>query len=162
MISPGYFLGLRPGTTKLHYEAKDARLATHPIIIETTITVEPKKKIVKRQSITSNTVGYFLSTPILYLLTNVGSHVFYNDIKNDKNIQCGMVCMCLNNSWSSSFPIIACQGEIITKCALNHTSDVYFILVDANMREVKLLNPMYITVSIRPDEESLTTPGLLQ
>ena len=103
-----------------------------------------------------------LSTPILYLLTNVGSHVFYNDIKNDKNIQCGMVCMCLNNSWSSSFPIIASQGEIVTKCALNNTSDVYFILVDANMREVKLLNPMYITVSIRPDEESLTTPGLLQ
>ena len=70
--------------------------------------------------------------------------------------------MCLTNSYSASFPIISQQGEIITRCALTHTSDVYFILVDANMREVKLLNPMYITVSLRPDEaDQPLTPGIL-
>ena len=165
IVEKGYITALKIGKVDMYYRVswwspneRDWKEETRSF----TVTVGGETITVKRQLVISDTVGYMLSTPILYLLTNVGSHVFYNDIKNDKNIQCGMVCMCLNNSWSSSFPIIASQGEIVTKCALNTTSDVYFILVDANMREVKLLNPMYITVSIRPDEESLTTPGLLQ
>ena len=115
-----------------------------------------------KQAITSKSVGYYLSTPILYLLTNVGNHVFFNEMHNSKRLQCGTVCMCLNNSYSASFPIIASQGEIITRCSIGHVSDIWFILVDANMKEVKLLNPMYITVSVRPDEsDPATTPGLL-
>ena len=163
-VENGYVFGKKIGSGLITYIVEYKKNGQKmDIAKEVEVVVESAtKQTVVKDIITSDTVGYFLSTPILYLLTNIGSHVFYNDIKNDKNIQCGMVCMCLNNSWSSSFPIIAQQGEIITKCALNNTSDVYFILVDANMREVKLLNPMYITVSIRPDEESLTTPGLLQ
>ena len=43
------------------------------------------------------------------------------------------------------------------------SSNIFFTLVDANMHEVKLLNPMYITVSVRPDEDqALITPGLLK
>ena len=125
-----------------------------------TITVIPDE--VDRYIIQSDTVGYYLSTPILYLLTNVGNHVFFNEMHNSKRLQCGTVCMCLNNSYSASFPIIASQGEIITRCSIGHASDIWFILVDANMKEVKLLNPMYITVSVRPDEsDPATTPGLL-
>jgi hypothetical protein len=104
-----------------------------------------------------------LSTPILYLLTNIGNSVFFNEIHNQNKIQCGTVCMCLNNSYASSMPIVATQGDIITKCAINATSNIFFWLVDANMHEVKLLNPMYITVSVRPDEDQeLITPGLLK
>ena len=83
-------------------------------------------------------------------------------MKDQKKLQCGTVCMCLNNSYSASYPIIAQQGEIITRCAINATSDLFFILVDANMREIKLLNPMYITVQITPDEEQSFTPGVGQ
>ena len=158
----GLIIGLKPGTAVIDYTVNwKSGNETRSIKKHFTLTVEPEKKPVKRHLIIGDSVGYMLSTPILYLLTNIGSHVFYNNIKNDKDIQCGMVCMCLNNSFSSSFPIVAQQGEIITKCALNNASDVFFILVDANMREVKLLNPMYITVSIRPDEDALITPGLL-
>ena len=104
-----------------------------------------------------------LSTPILYLLTNIGNSVFFNEIHNQNKIQCGTVCMCLNNSYASPMPIVATQGDIITKCAINATSNIFFWLVDANMHEVKLLNPMYITVSVRPDEDQeLITPGLLK
>ena len=126
-----------------------------------TITVKSELKV-EKNVITSDTVGYMLSTPILYLLTNIGNHVFFNEMHNSKRLQCGTVCMCLNNSFSSSFPIIASQGEIITRCSIGHASDIWFILVDANMKEVKLLNPMYITVSVRPDDSDPSiTPGLL-
>ena len=53
-------------------------------------------------------------------------------------MQSGTIAMVLNNSYSSSFPIVAQQAEIITRAPLNYRSSVYFWLVDANMREVKL------------------------
>ena len=60
--------------------------------------------------------------------------------------------MVLNNSYSSSFPIVAQQQEIITKTPLNFTSNLNFWLVDANMKEVKLLNQLYITVRVEEDD----------
>ena len=69
-------------------------------------------------------------------------------------MQCGTISMVLNNSYSSSFPIVAQQQEIITRTPLNFTSNINFWLVDANMREVKLLNPLYITVRIEQEEDN--------
>ena len=94
-----------------------------------------------------------LSTPILYLLTSIGTSVFFNEINNQDKMQSGTIAMVLNNSYSSSFPIVAQQAEIITRAPLNYTSNVYFWLVDANMREVKLLNPLYITIRVDPEYE---------
>ena len=93
-----------------------------------------------------------LSTPILYLLTSVGAPVFFNEMNNEDKMQCGTISMVLNNSYSSSFPIVAQQQEIITRTPLNFTSNINFWLVDANMREVKLLNPLYITVRIEQED----------
>ena len=98
-------------------------------------------------------VGYMLSTPILYLLTSVGAPVFFNEMQNEDKMQCGTISMVLNNSYSSSFPIVAQQNEIITRTPLNFTSNINFWLVDANMREIKLLNPLYITVRVEPEDE---------
>ena len=114
-------------------------------------------------------VGYMLSTPILYLLTSVGAPVFFNEMQNEDKMQCGTISMVLNNSYSSSFPIVAQQREIITRTPLNFTSNINFWLVertplnftsninfwlvDANMREIKLLNPLYITVRVEPEED---------
>ena len=94
-----------------------------------------------------------LSTPILYLLTSIGAPVFFNEIDNHNKMQSATVAMVLNNSYSSSFPIVAQQAEIITRAPLNYTSNVYFWLVDANMQEVKLLNPLYITIRVDPEYE---------
>ena len=99
-------------------------------------------------------VGYMLSTPILYLLTSVGAPVFFNEMQNEDKMQCGTISMVLNNSYSSSFPIVAQQREIITRTPLNFTSNINFWLVDANMREIKLLNPLYITVRVEPEDET--------
>ena len=165
----GYVKGIKRGETEIKYtltnkykiEGEEEKEEVFNRTIKVIIRSQYDK--VKKQRILSDSVGYRLSTPVLYLLTNIGNHVFFNEMNNQRKLQCGTVCMCLSNSYSPSFPIISQQGEIITKCALNHASDIFFILVDANMREVKLLNPMYITVSIRPDESEPTiTPGLLQ
>ena len=161
-VNNGYIRAIKAGETTIHYQIKnnfDEKIINKQI----KITIKSEYADITKYRIVSDTVGYMLSTPILYLLTNIGNSVFFNEIHNQNKIQCGTVCMCLNNSYASSMPIVATQGEIITKCAINATSNIFFTLVDANMREVKLLNPMYITVSVRPDEEQeLITPGLLK
>ncbi len=63
--------------------------------------------------------------------------------------------MRLNNSYSSAYPIFATNGDFNVKVLSTDLSDIRFTLVDANYVEVKLLNPMYITISIEliPDVE---------
>ena len=157
-VNNGYIRALKKGETKIIYVVeKIEQTITKEISVEVTSATEE----ITKYRITADSVGYLLSTPILYLLTNIGNHIFYNQIDTEGKMQCGTVCMCLNNSFSSSFPIVAQQADIVTKCPVGTTSDFWFVLVDANMKEVKLLNPMYITVLIKPDEESLVTPGLL-
>ena len=123
--------------------------------IEKQIFIEVKSPIELRTVYRFNApaVGYMLSTPILYLLTSVGAPVFFNEMQNEDKMQCGTISMVLNNSYSSSFPIVAQQNEIITRTPLNFTSNINFWLVDANMREIKLLNPLYITVRVEPEED---------
>ena len=157
-VHNGYIRALKKGVTKITYVVeKIEQTIKKEISVEITSATEE----VTKYRITANSVGYLLSTPILYLLTNIGNHIFYNQMETEGKMQCGTICMCLNNSFSSSFPIVAQQADIVTKCPVGTTSDFWFILVDANMKEVKLLNPMYITVMIKPDEESAITPGLL-
>jgi hypothetical protein len=161
-VNNGYIRGIKAGETTIHYQIKNAH---DQKVVNKQIKVKIKSQYadITKWRIVSDTVGYTLSTPILYLLTNIGNSVFFNEIHNQNKIQCGTVCMCLNNSYASSMPIVATQGDIVTKCAINATSNIFFTLVDANMHEVKLLNPMYITVSVRPDEDAqLITPGLLK
>ena len=160
-VNNGYIRAISAGSTVIHYQLKskfDERIFEKTI----KITIKSQYNIVTKHQIISDTVGYMLSTPILYLLTNIGSSVFFNEIHDQHKMQCGTVCMCMNNSYASSMPIVAMQGDIVTKCAITATSDIFFILVDANMRPVKLLNPFYITVNIKPDEDQpAITPGIL-
>ena len=161
-VNNGYIRGIKAGETTIHYQVKN-NFDQKVINKQIKITIKSQYADITKYRIVSDTVGYMLSTPILYLLTNIGNSVFFNEIHNQNKIQCGTVCMCMNNSYASSMPIVAVQQEIVTKCAINATSNIFFTLVDANMHEVKLLNPMYITVSVRPDEDqALITPGLLK
>ena len=159
-VNNGYIRAISPGTTVIHYQLKNKQQLFNKDI---RITVKSQYATITKYQIISDTVGYMLSTPILYLLTNIGNSVFFNEIHDQHKMQCGTVCMCMNNSYASSMPIVATQGDIVTKCAITATSDIFFTLVDANMRPVKLLNPFYITVSIRPDEDiELIQPGILK
>ena len=160
-VNNGYIRGINTGNTTIRFQIK-SKEGDKIFDREINVIVKSEYHTVQKYQIVSDSVGYMLSTPILYLLTNIGNSVFFNEIHDQNKIQCGTVCMCMNNSYASSMPIVAMQGEITTKCAINATSDIFFILVDANMRPVKLLNPFYITVSIQPDiDQEVITPGLL-
>ena len=150
----GFITASSVGTAIATYRINN-NLTEETQTIEKQIFVEVKSPIEIRTvyKINSPAVGYMLSTPILYLLTSVGAPVFFNEMNNEDKMQCGTISMVLNNSYSSSFPIVAQQQEIITRTPLNFTSNINFWLVDANMREVKLLNPLYITVRIEQEED---------
>jgi hypothetical protein len=94
-------------------------------------------------------------------LTNLGVPAFRNEIDDELKMQCGTISMILNNSFSSSFPIIAEQSAIVSTAPIGLATDFWIYLVDANMQEVKLLNPMYITIQMAAVMPQVETPGLI-
>ncbi len=96
-----------------------------------------------------NEVGMFLSTPVLYLASNIGYNS-YKNISNSDYLTSMRIVMKLNNSYSSAYPIFATNGDYIIRIRTNDLSDMRFVLLDANYKEIKLLNPMYITISVEP------------
>ena len=119
------------------------------------IVVHPNTEVVTNHKIESSSVGYLISTPILYLVGVVGAPVFSNQMDNSNRMNSGSILMILNNSFSSSLPIVQQQADIVVKTFLNCASDFSVYLVDANFREVDLLNPFYIVLNIEPEQYSI-------
>lgn len=92
-----------------------------------------------------NSVGYMLSTPVLYLISNIGSKTYRN---KDSVMTNSKILMRLNNSYSPNYPIIVTNGDFTTTCNSNDLSNIEFELVDANMHKIRLLNPLYLMISI--------------
>ena len=95
-------------------------------------------------------VGMFLSTPVLYLASNLGS----NSYRTGKVTTSMRILMRINNSFFAKQPIIATSGDYTTVVKCSDLSDARFTLIDANYHEIKLLSPMYLTVQIEaiPDK----------
>ena len=114
-------------------------------------------------------VGMYLSTPVLYLASNLGS----NSYKNTSNSFTSMrILMRITNSFYAKQPINNPNGDYTTTVRCTDLSDARFTLIDANYHEVKLLSPMYLTVNIEaiPDVKeyerdvsgAINAPGLIQ
>ena len=89
-------------------------------------------------------VGYFQSTPILYLTSNLGTtHYSYvdNDCTNQK------ILMKINNYFIHGFPIVCHNFEYSSIVITSALSEACFKLVDANFKPVKLLSPMYLSIT---------------
>ncbi len=102
-------------------------------------------------------VGAYLSTPVLYLASNIG----YNSYKNvnDTGYLTSMrILMKLNNSYSASYPIFATNGDFVSRVNSTDLSSARFVLIDANYREITLLNPMYLTITVEPIEDPEIIP----
>ena len=97
-----------------------------------------------------NSVGYFLSTPILNLVSNIGDPSFRNNSDDIVNIQSCNTVLRINNSFSPNIPIIAAGNGSTSIIPSGSVSGAIFILVDANMHQIDLLNPMYITLTLEP------------
>ena len=95
-------------------------------------------------------VGYYLSTPILNLVSNIGDSCFRNNSDDIVNIQSCNTVLRLNNSFSPNIPIVASGDGTTSIIPSGYVSGAVFILVDSNMRQVDLLNPMYITLTLEP------------
>jgi hypothetical protein len=101
-------------------------------------------------SIKIKSVGFTLSTPVLYLMSNLG----FNSYKNTQNnFTSNRILMRLNNSYTSEQPIICTNGDFQTIVNSADLSDIRFQLVDANFHEIDLLSPMYICVSLEPVDD---------
>ena len=109
------------------------------------------KDIVDRYVIKSDSVGFALSTPVLYLISNIGVQSYRN--VNDNHLSGAKIVMRLNNSFMSSSPIIMNNADFETTLLSNDLSSLEFTLVDAYMHEVKLLSPMYLSIHIRAIED---------
>ena len=96
-------------------------------------------------------VGMFLSTPVLYLASNLGSNSYKNVSGSTTSMR---ILMRITNSFFAKQPIVAVNGDYTTTVRSSDLSDVRFTLVDANYHDIKLLSPMYLTVQIEaiPDK----------
>lgn len=100
-------------------------------------------------------IGYFLSTPVLYLLSNVGGVNFFNQSDKTK-IDSSSISMRLLNSFTPSMPIIGSNSEFSKIVFSTDLTDFELILVDANLHEVELLNPMYLTINVSNASDQMT------
>ena len=100
--------------------------------------------------LTIKSVGYYLSTPILNLVSNIGDPTLRNNSDDIINIQSCNTVLRINNSFSANIPIVAGGNNITSIIPSGYVSGAVFILVDANMHQVDLLNPMYITLTLEP------------
>ena len=89
-------------------------------------------------------VGFYQSTPILYLISNVGAQCYLN---RDRTYYDQKIVMRIYNSFSPNLPIVCNNAEFSTVVSSNSLGNVYFKLVDANFVPIKLLSPIYLAAS---------------
>lgn len=106
-------------------------------------------------SLACSSVGNYLSTPILYLVSNIGKSSFRN-LNDAMNVS--KIILRINNAFSADYPIVVSNADFEVDINSNDLSCAQFTLVDANMHEIKLLSPMYITIAIHGviEEDVLT------
>jgi hypothetical protein len=133
----------------------------HPLddsnILTMTINVINDLVEIDRPSIEAPAVGNPLSTPQLYLKSNCGAQVFQNSMISPEKITNCMVSATIQNSFSAGYSIQA-SGDAPVRIATANLSNLSFQLVDGNFRPLKLLNPLYLTMSVSPVPED---PGEL-
>ena len=93
-------------------------------------------------------VGMYLSTPVLNLVSNIGDVSLRNNSDDLCNLQSCNTVLRINNSFSPNVPIIAGGDGKSSIIPSGCVSGAVFILVDANMHQVDLLNPMYISLTL--------------
>ena len=116
------------------------------------------------QDLVIETVGFTLSTPVLYLLSNVGAKTFKNKLDDeDKSYMATLrTAMRINNSFSANYPIISGNCDFKTVIKSNDLTNVMFWLVDANLKELTLLSPLYLTIHVIPIPDAIRNSNELE
>jgi hypothetical protein len=102
----------------------------------------------------SDSVGYFTLTPVLYLMSNLGSTCYSNGVDDGHAILDNRrIAMRINNYFINGLPIIANNIEFTSIVPSGSLTNVWFRLVDSNYQPVKLLTPMEISIAVIGIEE---------
>jgi hypothetical protein len=99
---------------------------------------------------------FVASTPVLYLLSNTGGNCYRMNLEQD-TLQTGTICMIINNSFNPGLPAISQQADITTRV---YSSDLTFMrisLCDCNLHTIRLLNPIFVALSINEIPETYAT-----
>ena len=124
------------------YSMKDEDIKAQKLVSE-----QVGEKLYKLQI---KSVGMYLSTPVLNLVSNIGDSSLRNNSDDICNIQSCNTILRINNSFSCNVPIVAGGDGNSSIIPSGYVSGAVFILVDANMKQVDLLNPMYISLTLEP------------
>ena len=89
--------------------------------------------------------GFNLLSPVLYLTSNIAIKS-YRNTDDDCSLTGAKIVMRVNNSFQPSMPIINNNGNFETILLSNDLSILEFRLVDANLHDVYLLSPLYLSV----------------
>ena len=76
-------------------------------------------------------VGYYLSTPVLYLLSNLGGVNYFNRSDETYKIDANSISMRMLNSFTASMPIISSNSEFSKITLSTDLTDFEIILVDS-------------------------------
>ncbi len=109
--------------------------------------------------IKAESVGLTMSTPILYLISNVGIQSYRTNYTDE--IGGAKIVMRINNAYISNTPIVVNNGDFKSTVLSNDLSMLEFVLVDANIHEISLLSPMYLTIHVDAIEDEKILPGLM-
>jgi hypothetical protein len=117
----------------------------HWIVINDLIEIE-------RYRIVAPSVGNPMSTTELFLQSNCGNQIMYNPIGTQNASQNIQVSATLFNSFSPGY-LIQASGDAPVKIQTSALGNLSFKLVDSNLHPIKLMNPLYLTLTVAPIEQ---------
>jgi hypothetical protein len=94
-------------------------------------------------------VGFYVSTPILYLVSTLGDINVHNYITDSRGVDSNSVCMRIQNSFSPMMPLISSNADFVKNINVGDLSNLELRLVDANLHDVHLLSPMWVTFNLQ-------------
>ena len=83
-----------------------------------------------------STVGFTLSTPVLYLLSNIGAKASKNNDTNSYYQSALKTAMRLNDLFSANYPIVNGNSDFQSKIKSDDLTNCEFVLVDENLHEI--------------------------
>jgi hypothetical protein len=104
---------------------------------------------IKRLRIEAPAVGSPMLTSQLFLRSNCGNQIYVNSMLSPDSLRNGMVSATIANTFSPSYSIQA-SGDPPVKITTTTLGNLEFELVDGNFEPIKLMNPLYLTVSVSP------------
>ena len=132
------------------YRMKQALGLFHEELPLASKEISPNSYELKIQS-----VGYAMGTPVLMLVSNLGSDNTISDVNSPWNSRSCYVAMKFPNNLTQGQPLNAAGFEKPTRVQASALSNIKLKLVDSNFEPLKVLSPLYVTINVREIHEEL-------